>query len=810
MSPWEQESMLVAFVEDLSRSEQGSTGQAAKLETMLERFHRQWRALWARFGPDEPGFPAFRQLLDQLDVSLKPFENRLTLPNSVDAVEMLRQAVVRPALNPELAPHGKSQMADLAPMAPPPSPSPSPPGTVGSRPSPITRPIFIVAAPRSGSTLLFETLARSPSVWTIGGESHEVFEKIAKLSPVERGFDSNRLTAADADPQTAEALRSGFLGLLRDRTGRALGRETAAVRLLEKTPKNALRIPFLHAVFPDALFIYLYREPRENLSSIMDAWKSGKFVTYPQLPKWKGLPWSLLLIPEWERLRGKSLPEIAAKQWSSSHRYILDDLARLPADRWCTVTYADLLAHPQAEAERLCRFAGIGWDQELSGPLPLSRHTLAPPAPDKWRKHAAELEKVLPKIAAVDARVRQAVAAKAPVHSPPQVHRAALVQQNGSKEPASRPIVLAPSLPAKETNMTSPPPPDQNGQPSELRSVHTSNLPQLLDQFGISLLVSTYQAGKLIVVRVDDGKLNTHFRSFVQPMGMAVQGNRLAIGTKLQVWELCNQPEVGRNLEPAGRHDACFLPRACHVTGDIRIHEIAWADEELWIVNTRFSCLCTLDRNHSFVPRWRPPFVSGLAPEDRCHLNGLAMIDGQPRYVTVLGETDTAAGWRANKANGGCLIDVLSGETLVRGLSMPHSPRWYDDKLWLLESGTGSISLVDLNAGRAEEIGQVPGFTRGIDFCGPYAFVGLSQVRESAVFSGLPITQRLQERTCGVWVVDLRNGQTVGFLRFESGVQEIFAVQVLHGIRFPEIAMDNEDVIANSFVLPDEALADVR
>ena len=227
------------------------------------------------------------------------------------------------------------------------------------------------------------------------------------------------------------------------------------------------------------------------------------------------------------------------------------------------------------------------------------------------------------------------------------------------------------------------------------------------------------------------------------------------------------------------------------------------------MVNTRFCCLCTLDAEHSFYPRWRPPFVSALAPEDRCHLNGIAMVDGRPKYVTALGETDTPGGWRANKATGGILMDIESNEILLRGLSMPHSPRWYQGKLWVLESGEGSLAQVDLEHRTWRTVAQVPGFTRGIDFVGPLAFIGLSQVRESAVFSGIPLVQRLRERTCGVWVVNIETGKTVGFLRFEAGVQEIFAVQVLRGMRFPELLEWNDQRLADSYVLPDEALADV-
>lgn len=343
-----------------------------------------------------------------------------------------------------------------------------------------------------------------------------------------------------------------------------------------------------------------------------------------------------------------------------------------------------------------------------------------------------------------------------------------------------------------------------------LRSVHTSNLPALFEQLQISLVVSTYQAGKVILVRPDNGALNTHFRSFTRPMGIAADRARLTIGGTNMVWYYRNVPAVATKLEPADKHDACYLPRRIHVTGDIDIHEMAYDhDDELWIVNTRFCCLCTVDGDHSFYPRWRPPFVSALSPEDRCHLNGLAMVEGHPRYVTALGETDTQGGWRKNKASGGVLIDVEHDEILLRGLSMPHSPRWYQDKLWLLESGQGSLAEVDLKTRTWRTVVEMPGFTRGIDFYGPLAFIGLSQVREKAVFSGFPLLDRLSERTCGVWVVHIESGQTIGFLRFESGVREIFAVQVLHGMQFPELLEWQDEKLSLSYVLPDECLAEV-
>jgi uncharacterized protein (TIGR03032 family) len=211
------------------------------------------------------------------------------------------------------------------------------------------------------------------------------------------------------------------------------------------------------------------------------------------------------------------------------------------------------------------------------------------------------------------------------------------------------------------------------------------------------------------------------------------------------------------------------------------------------------------------VPRWRPPFVSALSPDDRCHLNGMAVVDAEVKYVTCLGATDTAGGWRDNKRDGGLLLEVASGETLVRGLSMPHSPRVHAGKMWLLESGRGTVSIADLQTGTTEVVAKLPGFTRGFDFFGNFAFVGLSQVRDSAVFSGIPLVEELSasERICGVWAIDLRSGETVAFLRFEGIVQEIFAVQVLPGIVFPDLINEPGETLNSSFVLPDEALPDV-
>ena len=359
-----------------------------------------------------------------------------------------------------------------------------------------------------------------------------------------------------------------------------------------------------------------------------------------------------------------------------------------------------------------------------------------------------------------------------------------------------------------------------------LRSVHTTSFPDILDQIAASVLVTTYQAGKLIVLRNDDGVLNTHFRNLSKPMGLAKMGGKLAIGCSVDIWEYHNVPAVCSKLDESddypsnkANHDACFLPRRSHCTGDIQIHEMAWQDKavagdqsELIFVNTAFSCLAKRSNENSFEPFWQPGFINQLIPADNCHLNGLAMKDGKPAFVTALGETDEPGGWRENKRDGGILIDVESNEVIARGLSMPHSPRWYNDKLWILESGDGSIGTIDLNTGKYEVIAQFPGFTRGLSFYGPLAFIGLSQVRESAVFSGIPLVERLanvEDRSCGVWVLNIETGETVGFCKFEDGVQEIFAVEVMQGIQFPDLVNHDAKIVGASYVLGDDALEQV-
>jgi uncharacterized protein (TIGR03032 family) len=345
--------------------------------------------------------------------------------------------------------------------------------------------------------------------------------------------------------------------------------------------------------------------------------------------------------------------------------------------------------------------------------------------------------------------------------------------------------------------VTNPVEPSEPTGSSPFRYVHSASFPALLEQLGSSLAVTTYQAGKLMLVRSAGGKLSTLLRSFEKPMGLALSDDRerLIVGTRRTVWTLRSAPEIAPQLEPKGRHDACFVPRTAHVTGDMQGHEIALVDGRIWIVNTAFSCLCTLDdERFTFVPQWKPPFIDRLAGEDRCHLNGLAVEDGKVAYVTAMGETNTAQGWRENKIEGGVVLDVASGEVVTRGLCMPHSPRVHDRQL----------CTVDERSGQRTTVAALPGYARGLAFAGPIAFVGLSKIREKDLFGGLPIASSYndEERKCGVAAVDLRSGQIVAFLWFEAGCTELFDIQVLPGMRWPLVVGFQDETLDGIMVAP--------
>jgi hypothetical protein len=269
------------------------------------------------------------------------------------------------------------------------------------------RPIFIVSTPRSGSTLLFETIAQAPKLFSLGRESHRFIEGLAPFTPAAHAWKSNRLTGADAGNPAVHLLTDAFYANLKDRDGRPA---TDSVRMLEKTPKNALRVPFLDAIWPDGLFLYLYRDPRQGLASMIRAWESGKFQTYPRLQGWTGLPWSMVLVPGWQELSGRPLPEIVARQWAAATDILIDDLERLEKHRTIGVDYEKFLEDPQGLSERLAKGLDLDWDRTLPDSLPPSRMTLTAPRADKWRELEREIAAVWPFVERADDRARSFLA----------------------------------------------------------------------------------------------------------------------------------------------------------------------------------------------------------------------------------------------------------------------------------------------------------------------------------------------------------------------------------------------------------------
>jgi len=407
-SPGDLDLCLHDIAADIQASDHPDRDAIKAYLRLLDDLSHDWRALWMMHGPDESGWPRFQTLIARTRVRLAE------LPPTVCVVsnQFLAPAVIDPILTAACAVQAEGTVRPVVASRPA-----APTAVAKQKPGAdfFDRPVFIIAAPRSGSTLLFETLAQHPGVFTVGDESHRQIEGIAALRPAQKNYASNCLTDADATPAVADALRAAFFADLQDSAGQAYAHLPAAqrparVRFLEKTPKNALRIPFLRAVFPDARFIYLYRNARDNISSLLDSWRSGLYVTYPDLPDWPGPPWSHLLIPGWEKLRGASLAEIVKQQWQTTNQIILDELEKLPDARWCTVNYEDLLKDPASVIKRLCDFSELSLDPQLceltTQPLKPSRYTLTPPDPDKWRRNAAELETVLPQLGDVDARWR--------------------------------------------------------------------------------------------------------------------------------------------------------------------------------------------------------------------------------------------------------------------------------------------------------------------------------------------------------------------------------------------------------------------
>jgi len=341
----------------------------------------------------------------------------------------------------------------------------------------------------------------------------------------------------------------------------------------------------------------------------------------------------------------------------------------------------------------------------------------------------------------------------------------------------------------------------------ELHVSTSRGFPAWLHANKVSIVFTTYQGGRVFFLGLGaDGRPAAYGSSYARCMGVAVSSDArtLMIATETQIYRFDN---VLQNAEQKGPHDALFAPHQTWITGDVDAHELGIGRDGLPVfANTLFNCLATVTPGYSFRPVWRPPFISRLIAEDRCHLNGIAFDGGKPKYVTCISGTDVVDGWRDHRADGGIVVDVRSGEIIADGLSMPHSPRLRDGTLWLLNSGTGELGSIDTKTGRFDPIAFCSGYARGLSFVGDYAIVGLSRARQNRTFQGLELETALEQKgvtaRCGLLVIDLRDGHVSDWLRIEGTIDELFDVALLPGLRCPGVIGLSGNEIRRTFALP--------
>ncbi len=332
----------------------------------------------------------------------------------------------------------------------------------------------------------------------------------------------------------------------------------------------------------------------------------------------------------------------------------------------------------------------------------------------------------------------------------------------------------------------------------------TNNVPKILVDLNLTLAISTYQAGKVIFISaIDESTISQLPRDFNKPMGICLKNNFLAIASLGEISIFKNIPELAKDYPPQPKtYDSLFFPRATYYTGMVDIHDIAFTKNELIGINTQYSCICKIDQNFSFTPFWKPNFITELVPEDRCHLNGMAMVDDEPLYVTALGQTNFAEGWRSSKTNGGVLIHVPTNKIVLENLAMPHSPRVYNGFVYVLLSATGQLLKYDPQNGRHEIISELGVFVRGMQIFENYFFIGFSKIRKSSSgFKDLPIAEKAVD--AGILIYDLNKNEIIGRVQYENSVDEIYDVSVILNSSRPGIVTPQKSIHIHAVSFPD-------
>jgi len=372
----------------------------------------------------------------------------------------------------------------------------------------------------------------------------------------------------------------------------------------------------------------------------------------------------------------------------------------------------------------------------------------------------------------------------------------------------------------------------------DFSSTATDNFAKILKALNISLAVTSYQSARLILVRSDGETIDTNLKAFPRPMGIYADENHITLGTFNQVLEFKRADDIlesikNGSLDNTGnfstkviekdkekmqelkeqrdeeiaevrKADALYLPRASLTTGMINIHDIAWGDEGLWVVNSTFSCLSTLSPDNSFVARWKPKFISKLVPEDRCHLNGMAMLNGKPKYVTTFNMEDSRDSWSEGRIDYGTLIDIDTDEILIEGMIMPHSPKVYKGEVYVCESGLGVVWRYNPITKEKAQVVKLQGFTRGLYFYGGVMFVGLSQVRASEIKTPSPISTMYDETYAGVWMINLEDNTEIGHIKFDGDVDQIYDIAIIPDSTMPELLNVNSSLTRHIFDFRDE------
>lgn len=327
----------------------------------------------------------------------------------------------------------------------------------------------------------------------------------------------------------------------------------------------------------------------------------------------------------------------------------------------------------------------------------------------------------------------------------------------------------------------------------QLRVVNSKGLPDLFEQNNICVLISTYQAGKVMITSGSDGKLTQIAKAFKRPMGIAIDGDQLAVACMNEVRVFKSAPKLAGNFPKRPNfYDTLYMPRGIYFSGTTDVHDLVFGKGNLWAVNTLFSCICKIDHENSFTPWWQPWFIDELVPEDRCHLNGMDLIDGEPAIVSALGVYNEKEGWRKSLVDGGVIIDVVNNKLLLEGLGMPHSPRIIGKELCFLQSALGVLTIYNLETQSFRNI-DLPGFPRGMAEHDGLLYIGLSKIRTSSkLFAQLPVKDRATH--AGMVVVDMKSGFIIGEMRYENFIDEIYDVQVLPNYRRPGIINPEDDV----------------